>query len=72
LERGVMDQAIGILGQAVLILVGLALVFFLVFAILLMIKGIRRLTRELRQPIMPDSDLIYPEYRSTRYYFYVD
>jgi hypothetical protein len=31
-----MDQAIGILGQAVLILVGLALVFFLVFAILLM------------------------------------
>ena len=38
-----MDQAIGILGQAVLILVGLALVFFLVFAILLMIKGIRRL-----------------------------
>jgi hypothetical protein len=55
-----MDQAIGILGQAVLILVGLALVFFLVFAILLMIKGVRRLTRKLRQPIMPDSDLIYP------------
>jgi hypothetical protein len=55
-----MDQAIGILGQAVLILVGLALVFFLVFAILLMIKGIRRLTREIRQPIMPDSDFIYP------------
>jgi hypothetical protein len=55
-----MDQAIGILGQAVLILVGLALVFFLVFAILLMIKGIRQLTRELRQPIMPDNDLIYP------------
>jgi hypothetical protein len=59
LERGIMDQAIGIVGQAVLILVGLALVFFLVFAILLMIKGIRRLTRELRQPIMPDSDLIW-------------
>jgi hypothetical protein len=56
-----MDQAIGILGQAVLILVGLALVFFLVFAILLMIKGIRRLTREIRQPIMPDSDFIYPQ-----------
>jgi hypothetical protein len=55
-----MDQAIGILGQAVLTLVGLALVFFLVFAILLMIKGIRRLTREIRQPIMPDSDFIYP------------
>jgi hypothetical protein len=56
-----MDQAIGVLGQAVLILVGLALVFFLVFAILLMTKGIRRLTRELRQPIMPDSDFIYPQ-----------
>jgi hypothetical protein len=55
-----MDQAIGILGQAVLVLVGLALVFFLVFAILLMIKGIRRLSRELRQPIMPESDFIYP------------
>jgi hypothetical protein len=55
-----MDQAIGIIGQAVLILVGLALVFFLVFAILLMTKGIRRLSRELRQPIMPESDLVYP------------
>jgi hypothetical protein len=54
------DQAIGILGQAVLILVGLALVFFLVFAILLMTKAIRRLSRELRQPVMPESDFIYP------------
>jgi len=44
-----MDQAIGVLGQAILILVGLAVVFFLVFAILLMTKAIRRLSRELRQ-----------------------
>jgi hypothetical protein len=53
-------QAIGIVGQAVLILVGLALVFFLVFASLLMIRASRRIVRELRQPIMPDSDMIYP------------
>jgi hypothetical protein len=55
-----MDQAIGILGQTILVLVGLALVFFLVFAILLMTKGIRRLSHELRQPVMPESDFIYP------------
>lgn len=55
-----MDQAIGILGQAVLVLVGLALVFFLVFAILVMIKGIRRLSRELRQPVMPETDAYIP------------
>lgn len=55
-----MDEVIGIIGQAVLILIGLALVFFLVFAILLMTKAIRRLSRELRQPVMPDSDFIYP------------
>ena len=55
-----MDQAIGILGQAVLILVGLALVFFLVFAILPMTKGIRRLSRELRQPVMPETDAYIP------------
>jgi hypothetical protein len=56
-----MDEAIGILGQAILILVGLAVVFFLVFAILLMTKAIRRLSRELREPTMPQSDFIYPE-----------
>ena len=56
-----MDQAIGILGQAILILVGLTVVFFLVFAILLMTKAIRRLSRELREPTMPQYDFIYPE-----------
>jgi hypothetical protein len=56
-----MDEAIGILGQAILILVGLAVVFFLVFAILLMTKAVRRLSRELREPTMPQSDFIYPE-----------
>ena len=56
-----MDEAIGILGQAILILVGLTVVFFLVFAILLMTKAVRRLSRELREPTMPQSDFIYPE-----------
>ena len=56
-----MDEAIGILGQTILILVGLAVVFSLVFAILLMTKAIRRLSRELREPTMPSSDFIYPE-----------
>ena len=55
-----MDQAIGILGQAILVLVGLALVFFLVFTILLMIRASRQIVRELRQPTMPESDLVYP------------
>ena len=51
-----MDQAIGILGQAILVLVGLACVVMLVFLILLTIRGIRRLVRELRTPIMPETD----------------
>ena len=41
-------------------LVGLALVFFLVFAILLMTKAIRRLSRELRQSVMPETDAYIP------------
>lgn len=55
-----MDQAIGILGQAILVLVGLACVAMLVFLILLMIRASRRIVRELRQPIMPESDFVYP------------
>jgi hypothetical protein len=54
------DQAIGILGQAILVLVGLACVVLLVFLILLMLRGIRRLVVELRTPTMPESDFIYP------------
>jgi Na+-transporting methylmalonyl-CoA/oxaloacetate decarboxylase gamma subunit len=55
-----MDQAIGILGQAILVLVGLACVVMLVFLILLTIRGIRRLVRELRTPIMPETDSYIP------------
>jgi hypothetical protein len=55
-----MDQAIGILGQAILVLVGLACVVMLVFLILLTIRGIRRLVRDLRTPIMPGTDAYIP------------
>jgi hypothetical protein len=54
------DQAIGILGQAILVLVGLACVVLLVFLILLTVRGIRRLVRELRTPIMPETDFYIP------------
>jgi hypothetical protein len=50
------DEAIGIIGQAVLILVGLACLAALVFFILLMIRASRRIVRELRQPTMPPTD----------------
>jgi hypothetical protein len=54
------DQVIGILGQAILVLVGLACVVLLVFLILLTIRAIRRLVRELRTPIMPETDSYIP------------
>jgi hypothetical protein len=47
-----MDEVIGILGQAVLLLVGLACVVALVFLIRLMIRASRRIVRELRKPLM--------------------
>jgi hypothetical protein len=37
-----MDEAIGILGQTILVLTAIALVVVLVFVILLTIRGIRR------------------------------
>jgi Na+-transporting methylmalonyl-CoA/oxaloacetate decarboxylase gamma subunit len=58
-----MDQAIGIIGQAILVLVGLACVVMLVLLILLTIRGIRRLVRELRTPIMPETDAHIPPSR---------
>jgi hypothetical protein len=45
-----MDQAIGILGQAVLVLVGLVLLVMLVFVLLLVVRAIRRLVYELSTP----------------------
>lgn len=55
-----MDQAIGILGQAILVLVGLACVVLLAFLILLTIRAIRRLIRELRTPTSQGTDAYIP------------
>ena len=55
-----MDQAIGVIGQAVLVLVGLACLVALVFFILLTIRAIRRLVRELREPLLPPTDSFVP------------
>jgi hypothetical protein len=56
-----MDQAIGILGQAVLVLTGLVLMVLLVFLFLIVVRAIRRLVHELRQPLMPDTDSYLPQ-----------
>lgn len=45
-----MDQAIGIIGQAVLVLTGLVLMVLLIFLLLIVVRAIRRLVHELRQP----------------------
>ena len=55
-----MDQAVGILGQAILVLVGLACVVLLVFLILLTVRAIRRLIRELRTPTSQGTDAYIP------------
>lgn len=55
-----MDQAIGILGQAILVLVGVACVVLLAFLILLTIRAIRRLIRELRTPTSQGTDAYIP------------
>jgi hypothetical protein len=54
------DQAIGILGQAILVLVGLACVVLLALLILLTIRAIRRLIRELRTPTSQGTDAYIP------------
>jgi hypothetical protein len=56
-----MDQAIGILGQGVLVLTGLCLVVMLVFLFLIVVRAIRRLLHELRQPLMPETDSYVPQ-----------
>jgi hypothetical protein len=55
-----MDQAIGILGQTILVLVSIALLVALVFFILRMAVAIRRLVRELKAPMMPETDAYIP------------
>jgi hypothetical protein len=55
-----MDATIGILGQAILVLVSLALLVAIVFFILRMALAIRRLIGELKTPNMPETDAYIP------------
>ena len=63
LSGGVMDQVIGVIGQAVLILVGLALLVVLVLFVLLVLRAILRLVRELRpsRTVLPPTDAHIPQ-----------
>lgn len=56
-----MDQAISVIGQAVLVLSGLVLMVMLVFLFLIVVRAIRRLVHELRQPLLPNTDSYVPQ-----------
>jgi hypothetical protein len=56
-----MDQAIGIIGQAVLVVMGLVLLAFLLLILLAIIRAIRRMLRDIRQPLLPYTDSYVPE-----------
>ena len=56
-----MDQAIGIIGQAVLVVMGPVLLAFLLLLLLAVIRAIKRLLHDLRQPLMPYTDAYIPE-----------
>ncbi len=54
-----MDQAIGILGQAVLVLVAVALVLGLVYFVLVEIRGIAKLISKLKEhSVLPDPYVV--------------
>jgi Na+-transporting methylmalonyl-CoA/oxaloacetate decarboxylase gamma subunit len=54
-------EAISIIGQAVLVVMGLVLLAFLLLLLLALIRAMRRLMREIRTPLLPESDLYIPE-----------
>lgn len=56
-----MYEAISLIGQAVPVVMGLVLLAFLSLVLLAVIRAIRRILREIRQPLMPESDLYVPE-----------
>jgi len=58
-----MDEAIGVLGQAILVLVGLALVAAIIFFVLVLVRAIIRILRELRphRPALPPTDAYIPQ-----------
>jgi len=57
------DATIGILGQAILILVGLALVVAIIFFVLVIVRAIIRILGELRphRPALPPTDAVIPQ-----------
>jgi hypothetical protein len=58
-----MDEAIGVLGQAILVLVGLALVVAIIFFVLVVVRAIIRILGELRphRPALPPTDSYIPQ-----------
>jgi hypothetical protein len=58
-----MDEAIGVLGQAILVLVGLALVVAIIFFVLVVVRAIIRILGELRphRPVLPPTDAYIPQ-----------
>jgi hypothetical protein len=55
------DQAIGIIGQAVLLVMGLVLLAFLLLVFLALVRAIKRLLRDIREPLLPYTDAYVPE-----------
>jgi hypothetical protein len=56
-----MDATIGILGQAILILVAFACLLGLVFFVLIEIRAVARIIRQLRDPAnLPQTDAYIP------------
>jgi hypothetical protein len=57
------DATIGILGQAILILVSIALVVAIIFFVLILVRAIIRILRELRphRPALPPTDSYIPQ-----------
>ena len=58
-----MDETIGIIGQAVLVVMGLALLAVVVYFLLFMTRAIVRLCRDIwpPKPIQPYTDAYIPE-----------
>ena len=58
-----MDATIGILAQAILILVALALLVAIVFFVLVLVRAIIGILRELRpnRPALPPTDAFIPQ-----------
>jgi hypothetical protein len=58
---GNMLQVLSIIGQTILILIGMGLVFSLILFNLAGVRALRKLGQELRDSNLPESDLIIPK-----------